>query len=160
MANSNLKKFKQLKKMWGFGLVVVFISCCGSNSNDTSLSDNDKSNCRAYVLNVDTLNSLGESFSSETNYSLAELELQLFLSPTSQKLDAWDNLFGNLYLNLNRFGIPENEELSDLVFATQRQYVKARIIFTTTKTYGEIEPAFNSYISAANKLWTFCGGNA
>ena len=159
MGNSNLKKFKSLKKILGFGLLVVFSSGCGSSS-DTSLSSNDKSNCRAYVLNVDTLNSLAESFSPETNYSLAELELQLFLSPTSQKLDVWDNLFGNLYLNLNRFGIPENEELSDLVFATQRQYVKARIVFTTTKTYGEIEPAFNSYISAANKLWTFCGGDA
>ena len=160
MKTSKPKGYQSLLKFSRSFLLIVFLSCCGGGASDESISSGETSDCRVYVLNVDILNSFVQSFEPDSDFSIEEFELQLFLSPTSRKLDTWDNLFGGLFLNLNRFGIPDNEELSDLVFAVQRQYVKARTVFTTTKTYGEIEPVFNSFITASNKLQTFCEENA
>ena len=148
-----------LKQIFRVSLVSFFIVACVSCTPDSSISRSEIASCQDYLLGVDILDSIISSSGTvgdATNEQARTLALGIILQPTSQRITNWDNLLGKQYLNLERFGTPENKRLSELVFETKRNYVKGRVIFSTTKEVDKVIDALNGYVLLARQLKKFC----
>jgi hypothetical protein len=142
-----------------FGKVVLAtFTLLLSNCGQTSLSNEDVASCRDWLISTDELNALTSSADS----TLSEDELvEIFLSwPSSDRLDGWDELFFNYSIQLREFGVPEHDELSELVFAAERKYQSSRITFSITKSKTELRAAFDEWSENSNRLSDFCEAHA
>ena len=139
-------------------ILVASVSSCSGSDADTLLSNSEILNCQDFLLGVDVLVELASSLGIGSEVTFSE-KLQFAGTSTSQRLDAWDTVFQKQFLNLDSFGVPDNKELSRLVFAVKRTYVAARTRFSTAKTYDEATELFGSYTTSSNQLEAFCEKN-
>lgn len=164
LLNYNLTKLMKtnLKQICRISLLSLSSLACVSCAPDSSISNSEIASCQDYLLGVDILDSLLASsgtVENATNEQLRALVLDIILLPTSQRITNWNNVLGKQYLNLERFGTPENKELSKLVFATKRNYVKGLATFSTSNEVDKVIDAVNGYLLLARQLQKFCEEN-
>lgn len=140
-------------------ILITSFSSCSGNDVDTLLSNSEILNCQDFLLGVDILEELASSLGTGRKVTLLE-KLEFARTPTSQRLDVWDTVLQKQFLNLESFGVPDNKELSRLVFAVKRAYVAARTRYSAAKTYDETTELFRSYTTSSNQLAVFCENNA
>ncbi len=130
--------------------LVASLSSCGGNT----LSVDDIERCRNWLISSDELNaniSAQVPFASED-----EVYEQFLLLSQSEVLSAWDEVFGNFSVQLNNFDVPDDSELSSLVFSSQRTYATTRVRFSVASTKGELESAWGALVKESNQLRDFC----
>ena len=142
-----------------FGKVVLAtFTLLLSNCGQTSLSSGDVASCRDWLISTDEISVLASSVDS----TLSENEQdEIILSmPPSDRLDSWDELFFNYSIQLSKFGVPEHDELSELVFAVERKYQSSRIAFSIAESKTELWTAFDEWTKNSNRLRDFCEEHA
>ena len=142
-----------------FGKVVLAtFTLLLSNCGQTSLSNEDVASCRDWLISTDEIGVLASSIDS----TLSEDEMvEILLSSTSSDLlNSWDEIFFNYSIKLREFGVPEHDELSELVFAAERKYQSSRIAFSIAKSKTELRTAFDEWAEESNRLHDFCEAHA